>query len=121
MEQRPHVPGYGKGEKIGEYMDREMTLEELDAMEVEPITVVEQRGIVKSKMETMKKPDVVGVQHRIKTEEMSLHLLQEKLARETLGGKAAQARATEAQIDHKKKEIEKMKGGIMHRGKAGNA
>lgn len=120
MEQRPHVPGYGRGEKIGEYMDREMTLEELDAMEVEPM-VVEKKGVVKSKVEALKKPDAVGMQHRIKTEEMSLHLLQEKLARETFSGKTAQVRATEAQIAHKKREIEKIKGTLMHDGKAGRA
>lgn len=118
MEQRPHVPGYGRGEKIGEYMDREMTLEELDAMEVEPM-VVEKKGVVKSKVEALRKPDTVGIQHRIKTEEMSLHLLQEKLARELFSGK--NAHATEAQIAHKKREIEKIKGTLMHDGKAGRA
>ena len=119
MEQKPHVPGYGKDEKLNEYMKREMTIEEIDAMEVEPMIVMEQKGIIKSKTEALKKPDIAGTQHRIKTEEMSLYLLQEKLARELFSGKSSQA--TEVQIEHKKREIEKMKSGIMHHGKAGKA
>lgn len=121
MEKKPHVPGYGKGEKMEAFFDREMTLEELDAMEVPSIEVVGKKGIVTSKVESMKKVDVTGAQHRIKTEEMSMHLLQEKLARETLGGKSAQARATESQIERKKREIEQMKSDLMHHGKAGRA
>lgn len=120
MEQKPHVPGYGKEEKLSRDFDREMTIEEIDAMEVEPITV-EKKGVIKSKIEALKKPDIAGTQHRLKTEEMSLHLLQEKLARETIGGKTAQARATEAQIGRKRSEIEKIKSDLMHHGKAGRA
>jgi hypothetical protein len=53
MEQRPHVPGYGKEELSGRDLDREMTMEELDAMEVEPI-IVEKKGVVSSKVESQR-------------------------------------------------------------------
>lgn len=98
-----------------------MTLEEVRALDMDPVTVVKRRGVVKSKIEAVRGLDVTGMQHRIKTEEMSLHLLQEKLARELFSGKDAQVRATEAQIAHKQGAIEKMKSELMHQGKAGRA
>lgn len=120
MEQKPHVPEYGKDEAIKKDLDREMTMEELEAMEVPTIEVVK-KGLVESKVKEQRKVDVSGLEHRIKTEEMSLHLLQDKLARETIGGKTAAARATETAIQNKKAQIEVLKRTIMQNGKAGHA
>lgn len=56
MEQKPHVPGYGREEKVNKYFTEEMTLEELDAMEAPKVEVIK-KGVVKSKAEALRKPD----------------------------------------------------------------
>lgn len=112
MERNPH--------RHGEHL-KEMTDADIAALEVEPMQVVGGKGVVQSKIESTRKPDIAGMQNRIRTEQESLNVLQEKLARETISGKMAQARATEAQIDQKKRAIEKIKNELMHTGEAGNA
>ena len=62
METKPHVPGYGKEGKIDNYLGREMTLEEIDAMSVEPIEVIK-KGVVHSKVEALRKPDESAQKH----------------------------------------------------------
>lgn len=59
MEQKPHVPGYGKSESLEHDLDREMTMEEIDALEAPEVTVIK-KGVVQSKVEALKKPDAAA-------------------------------------------------------------
>lgn len=59
MEQKPHVPGYGKNESLERELDREMTMEEIEALEVPSVEVVK-KGVVHSKVEALKKPDAAA-------------------------------------------------------------
>lgn len=108
MEQKPHVPGYGREEKVDRYFEKEMTIEELDALEVPAVEVIK-KGVVASKVEALRKPEA---KEKKNVRDMLLHQID-----------ALMMQPVKTDIDKRVRDmkIQKLKekmGGIGHKGNA---
>jgi hypothetical protein len=108
MESKPNVPGYGREEKIGNYFEKEMTLEELDALEVPTVEVIK-KGVVQSKAEEIKKPSATEQKH---VKEMILHQI------DALMMQPAKTEIEKRVRDLKIQKLKEKMGGAGHTGNA---